>query len=217
MLKLIYCKEGTAFSDFGLFESAQNIVDDYLKGKHQSRTHTVKFSTESFITAVRVAMLRSGFNHSDVVFEYNNIEMAVNAKFDILNLAPGFWETELTLLKALRELRRGLTDISKNCKLCGCRMIWENPHILGHYQASSVNLEDWDICHECMVEHCVSTNCLGCEYGKHPDCRFLGLKQHYEDDAADSEEANACETTKGNLREYADENQRQFDLLPDEA
>jgi hypothetical protein len=30
-----------------------------------------------------------------------------------------------------------------------------------------------------MVEHCCSTDCLGCEYGEYPDCQFLELKEHY--------------------------------------
>ena len=112
MLKLIYSKEGIAFSDFALLESVQNIVSNYLN-EYQSQIYVVKFSTENFISAVRVAMMRSGFNHNDVVFEYNGVEMAVNAKFDILNLTPGFWETEIMLLKELRELRRPQIDVSK--------------------------------------------------------------------------------------------------------
>ena len=72
----------------------------------------------------------------------------------------------------------------KNCKLCGGRMIFENRYVPGWFHESSENIENWSICHTCMVEHCVNTNCLGCEYGKYPDCRFLWLKEHYmsEDD-----------------------------------
>jgi len=67
----------------------------------------------------------------------------------------------------------------KNCKLCKRKMVWENPDVPGHFHASSNDLEDWDICRECMVEHCCSTNCMGCEYGKYPDCRFLEMKRRY--------------------------------------
>lgn len=70
-------------------------------------------------------------------------------------------------------------DPTKNCKLCGARMVWENPHIPGHFHESSCNIDDWPICHDCMVEHCCSTNCSDCEYGKYPDCRFLDMKRHY--------------------------------------
>jgi hypothetical protein len=69
--------------------------------------------------------------------------------------------------------------MAKRCNVCGCEMVWENKHIPGHFQASSGNIENWDICHGCMVEHCCSTNCLGCKYGKYPECRFLELKLHY--------------------------------------
>jgi len=58
-------------------------------------------------------------------------------------------------------------------------MVWEHPDLPGHFIESSCNLEDWPICHECMVEHCVGTNCMGCGYGKYPDCRFLDMKRHY--------------------------------------
>jgi hypothetical protein len=68
----------------------------------------------------------------------------------------------------------------KNCKLCGGGMVWENPHIRGFFHASSCDLEDWDICHDCMVEHCCTTNCMGCGYGIYPDCRFLEMKLHYQ-------------------------------------
>jgi len=72
--------------------------------------------------------------------------------------------------------------MTKNCKLCGCKTVWENLHIPGHFHASSCDLEDWHICHDCMVEHCVTTNCLGCEYGEYPDCRFLEMKQLYKEE-----------------------------------
>jgi hypothetical protein len=68
--------------------------------------------------------------------------------------------------------------MEKNCKLCGCAMVWASS-VPGHFLESSCNLEDWHICHECMVEHCVNTNCYGCGYGKYPDCRFLDMKRHY--------------------------------------
>jgi hypothetical protein len=71
------------------------------------------------------------------------------------------------------------THPEKNCKFCGTKMVWGNPHNPGHLQASSCNIEDRPICHECMIEHCCHTNCLGCEYGKYPECRFLDMKRHY--------------------------------------
>jgi hypothetical protein len=71
-------------------------------------------------------------------------------------------------------------DKAKNCKICGVKMIWENPQIPGHFHESSCYLGGgWPICHSCMIEHCLSTNCLGCEYGQYPKCRFLKMKRLY--------------------------------------
>lgn len=70
--------------------------------------------------------------------------------------------------------------LAKNCKRCGGKMVWENPHLPGHFHASSCNIEDWDICHDCMVDHCVATNCLECDLGKYPECRFLEMKKVWE-------------------------------------
>ncbi len=77
----------------------------------------------------------------------------------------------------------------KHCKSCGCALVWENPHIPKHFHASSCNLEEWPVCKDCMIEHCCRTNCLGCEYGQHPDCRFLDMKRHYMSDEAETEGA----------------------------
>jgi len=67
----------------------------------------------------------------------------------------------------------------KSCQLCGGKIVWENPHLSGHFHASSSNLGDLDICHDCMIEHCTATNCLECELGEYPECRFLDIKKHY--------------------------------------
>jgi len=80
---------------------------------------------------------------------------------------------------AMQDSTGGEQPMAKNCKLCGCAMVWENPHLPGHYHESSCNIEDWPICHDCMVEHCCQTNCLGCGYGQYPDCRFSDMKHHY--------------------------------------
>jgi len=89
------------------------------------------------------------------------------------------WDSgsSLAVVFGVDEIKR--CDIVKNCKLCGAKMVWENPHLPGHYHVSSCDLEEWPICHDCMVEYCCRTNCLGCGYGKYPDCRFLDMKRHY--------------------------------------
>ena len=49
----------------------------------------------------------------------------------------------------------------------------------GRIICKSSYIEDNDYCHECQVDHCLSTNCLACEMGAYPNCRHLDLKRFY--------------------------------------
>jgi len=71
-------------------------------------------------------------------------------------------------------------SVVKHCANCGCELVWE--HIPGVCLASSADIEDYPVCHDCVVEHCVSTTCLACERGVYPDCRFRELKANYMSD-----------------------------------
>jgi len=95
----------------------------------------------------------------------------------ILSIAEVYGEwLEAVKKKAVKAFGKSLT---KNCKLCGDKKVWEHPNIPGQLMESSCNVEDWPICNECMVEHCTHRNCFGCNYGKYPDCRFLDMKIYY--------------------------------------
>jgi|GEM_PF-1078621 len=67
----------------------------------------------------------------------------------------------------------------KKCDTCGCKLVWEHPDKLGQLQKSPANIDDWDICRNCMIEHCCDTNCMGCYYGEYPDCQFLEMKRRH--------------------------------------
>lgn len=68
-----------------------------------------------------------------------------------------------------------------NCKKCGVNLIWENPHEPGLWHESSSYLgDDWPYCHDCMLEHCLNTDCSGCEHGSAADCRFHATKEFYQ-------------------------------------
>lgn len=41
------------------------------------------------------------------------------------------------------------------------------------------DIEDWSVCLFCMIDHCTSTTCFGCRFGKYPGCQFLDMKKHY--------------------------------------
>lgn len=55
-------------------------------------------------------------------------------------------------------------------------MAWESANDHKTRKHSSIDVDDLDICRNCLQYHCETTNCLKCEYGKYPDCRFLHLK-----------------------------------------
>lgn len=79
------------------------------------------------------------------------------------------------------------------CKMCNRELGVRMPD--GGIICSSSYIEDNDYCHECQVEHCMNTNCLGCEMGTYPDCKHLYLKKHYMEEAKieAEEEARAQE------------------------
>lgn len=76
-----------------------------------------------------------------------------------------------------------IEDMIPACKMCGRKlgqfvgMLSGEPYIA----CSSDYIEEWDYCYSCMIEHCCTTNCLGCEFnpGNYNDCRFIDLKRNY--------------------------------------
>ena len=64
------------------------------------------------------------------------------------------------------------------CKMCG--------NILGQLIGDTIYLSSdytgGKVCRSCMIEHCCTTNCLGCELGTYPDCKFLPMKKFYLED-----------------------------------
>lgn len=68
------------------------------------------------------------------------------------------------------------------CKMCNRELGVRLPD--GSIICKSDYIEDNDYCFECQIEHCLQTNCLGCEIGKYPDCRFLDMKKSYMEDIA---------------------------------
>lgn len=61
------------------------------------------------------------------------------------------------------------------CKWCGDRMaVMTAVGLIG-----KSNYIGGDICYDCMVEHCLATNCLACKIGSYPDCKHLDRKKYY--------------------------------------
>ena len=54
------------------------------------------------------------------------------------------------------------------CNICGTEVNMKN--IDGKWVPE-------EICHNCQIEYCLNTNCLGCIIGKYPDCEHLEIKR----------------------------------------
>ncbi len=39
--------------------------------------------------------------------------------------------------------------------------------------------EGMGICHSCLVEHCLKTNCFGCDWYEYPNCPHIETKKVY--------------------------------------
>lgn len=68
------------------------------------------------------------------------------------------------------------SNVPLDCSICGAWLIDEN--LLGNPFASS-HYNGTDVCDDCIVEHCLNTNCLGCHWGEYPNCQYLRMKQLY--------------------------------------
>ena len=64
------------------------------------------------------------------------------------------------------------------CTMCGNRVGRRvgDTYIMS---SSSEGDEGKGICHECLVEHCVNTNCLSCKLYEYTECPHIELKLNY--------------------------------------
>lgn len=67
-------------------------------------------------------------------------------------------------------------DREVNCRKCGQSLVWEHPSCPGIFLSSSSYM-GCDLCYDCLNEHCSRTDCLTCEIGNYPNCRFVYLKE----------------------------------------
>lgn len=78
------------------------------------------------------------------------------------------------------------------CDTCGMRM---GQRIGGRIFCSS-NYIGGPTCRSCMLDYCLSTNCLGCKVGEYPYCEHLGQKRFYQEEIAREEGVYAGRGTK---------------------
>lgn len=76
------------------------------------------------------------------------------------------------------------------CKICGIEMGVRTA--AGIIAKSCYN--GTDICDDCIIDHCLSTNCLSCTIGKYPECEYLDRKKFYmEENRREHEEEGVCD------------------------
>jgi hypothetical protein len=92
------------------------------------------------------------------------------------NEPPQVFKRQINKIYYLEEKKMGKAILK--CSCCECELAWT---IQGEEYGicSSAYVEGFSMCHECLVEHCISTNCLGCRLGVYPDCSFSGIKEYY--------------------------------------
>ena len=64
----------------------------------------------------------------------------------------------------------------QNCEKCGRPLIQlvqdRRPFFRANYEYVGASL-----CRDCLEEHCVQTNCLQCDIGNWPGCRYADIKR----------------------------------------
>ena len=65
------------------------------------------------------------------------------------------------------------------CRMCGAKVSACKTETGWILSSSSEGDEGKGICHECLVEHCCGTNCLGCNWYQYPNCPHIQTKKIY--------------------------------------
>ena len=65
------------------------------------------------------------------------------------------------------------------CRICGKNVVACKIGDSLILSSSAEGDEGKGVCHECLVEHCCSTNCLGCDWYKYPNCLHIETKKIY--------------------------------------
>ncbi len=68
-------------------------------------------------------------------------------------------------------------EIPMNCSICGS---WLTDVTKDGIGIASSHYNGTDVCDSCIVEHCLATNCLDCNWGHYPDCQYLSMKKNYQ-------------------------------------
>lgn len=155
-----------------------------------------KYAEKSFVEALRAGEVHVG--ELDDYVEYWHTHITNNTLREFLGLTQqeyDMWITSFITSKSYEESLMEVLGAVKVpaeipvCKICGNRMGVRTA--VGIIATS--NYIGGDICYECQLEHCLSTNCLACEIskklGSYTECEHLDRKKLYmEEDRREREE-----------------------------
>ena len=86
-----------------------------------------------------------------------------------------------------------MNEVTLRCSNCDCALAWKIPG-KDYSICSSAYFEGFSLCHDCLVEHCLNTNCFGCNIGKYPECAFFPTKNYYMEEYNQKNKMKSCET-----------------------
>ena len=156
-----------------------------------------KYTKKSFVEALRAGDVHVG--ELDDYIEYWHTHITNNNLREFLGLTQreyDMWVVGFTMSKNYEASLMEVLGAEKVpaaipvCKVCGDRMGVKTA--VGVIATS--NYIGGDICYDCQLEHCLHTNCLGCEIGNQFDnytkCEHLDRKKLYlEEERLEREEA----------------------------
>jgi len=108
MLIFKYCKDGKAYSDFTVLEKMTKIIRDHEGHKNG----VISFNTENVVNAVRIAIIRNGFDFTNVAFAMadvltKDIELiTLDEKINLSHWPKGFCDNEQNFLREIVSNRR---------------------------------------------------------------------------------------------------------------
>ena len=66
----------------------------------------------------------------------------------------------------------------QNCTACGRPLIRRMGEPSPYFVATGDYVPGAPLCRTCLEKYCTQTNCLQCELGSWPGCRYVSIKQH---------------------------------------
>lgn len=145
-----------------------------------------KYTDKKFVEALRAGEIHVG--EIDDYIEYWHTHNTNNSLKEFLGLTQQEYDMWVASFITSKSYEESLMEVLGAvrvpaeipvCKICGDRMGVKTA--VGVIATS--NYIGGDVCYDCQLEHCLNTNCLGCEIGNnlnnYTECEHLDRKKCY--------------------------------------